>query len=440
MNMNVPLYDHAKKIVDENRAKTGLFLGTGSTKTRIALCLARGRILIVVPKFQRDDRNWQKEVIKVQKSEPRFNPDITVVSKEDFRRDHKKLGYFDTLIVDEARKMLGVSTAERTSNKIKYPKTSTFFDSLNWYVKEHDPKRLYLCDANIDKTPLTVFAAGIIFGRKWNYFDFKDIFYTSYRLPGAFYDVWQVRDGEAIKERLAGFVRSLGHVGRLQDWNDVPEQNFKEHYIDLTAKQIAKIKDIKLDFPDPRVYVQKVHQIENGILIGNEFTPDEVIGTNKMDAILDYSDEFPQLIVVALFTKQIEEIEKFLKKNGKNVITLSGKTKIKHRANIMDRARAAKNCVFLVQSSITYGWELKDYPCIVFASRSYFYDDYDQAQGRVQRADKIKRNMYVNLISKPRYERIQGKKVVLNDSDQSVHNSLLKKESFSEAKYAKKRS
>jgi len=439
MDLNIPLYDHAKKIVLEDKKKTGLFLGTGATKTRIALSLARGKILIIVPKIQRDDRNWQREVAKVQKTEPRFNPDITVLSKEDFKRDFVKLDYFDTLIVDEARKMLGVSTEVKTINKEIFPKTSKFFECLNWYVKKHNPERLYLCDANIDKTPLTVYAAATILGHKWDYFDFKRTFYSSYTLPGKYYPAYNVKKDDATKERLARAVRNLGSVGRLEDWNDVPEQTFKDDYVELTPKQVAKIKDIKLEFPDPRIQVKKIHQVENGIFIGNEFAPDETFDTKKMEKILDYADEFPQIIVVALYTKQIEQIEWYLTKHGKNVITLTGQTKAKDRAGIIQRAENSKECVFLVQSSIMYGWELKDYPCIVFVSRSYTYDDYEQALGRVQRADKIKKNIYINLITRPRYERISGRKVPFNDSDQAIHESLLNKEDFSERKYAKKR-
>lgn len=41
------LYEHAQKIVDEDKPVAGLFLGTGSTKTRISLFLARGATLVI---------------------------------------------------------------------------------------------------------------------------------------------------------------------------------------------------------------------------------------------------------------------------------------------------------------------------------------------------------------------------------------------------------
>ena len=46
------LYEHQLKIITDNRKKTGIFLGTGSGKTLIALSLARGKTLIIAPKTQ----------------------------------------------------------------------------------------------------------------------------------------------------------------------------------------------------------------------------------------------------------------------------------------------------------------------------------------------------------------------------------------------------
>ena len=55
------LYKHQQIIIDEDKKKCGIFLGTGSGKTRIALLLAQGKILIVAPKTQILDSNWERE-------------------------------------------------------------------------------------------------------------------------------------------------------------------------------------------------------------------------------------------------------------------------------------------------------------------------------------------------------------------------------------------
>ena len=73
-----PLYDHQKRIIAENKLKCGLFLGTGSSKTRTALTMAEGKTLVICPKQQRDEQMWQRENNKWQ-----TNVDLTVISKAD---------------------------------------------------------------------------------------------------------------------------------------------------------------------------------------------------------------------------------------------------------------------------------------------------------------------------------------------------------------------
>ena len=92
----IPLYDHQKRIIDEDRKWAGLFLGTGSSKSRTALELATGTTLIIVPKDLRLEKKFEKECATFG-----IVKDITVLSKEEFRRDWQKLPYFETVIADE---------------------------------------------------------------------------------------------------------------------------------------------------------------------------------------------------------------------------------------------------------------------------------------------------------------------------------------------------
>jgi hypothetical protein len=90
--MHYELFDHQKRIIDDDPKKTGLFLGTGSAKTRTALELARGKTLVICPKTQKEDQNWERENEKWG-----CGVDLTVISKETFRRDEHILGRFDTV-------------------------------------------------------------------------------------------------------------------------------------------------------------------------------------------------------------------------------------------------------------------------------------------------------------------------------------------------------
>ena len=59
------IYDHQKKILEEDPKKTGLFLSTGSGKSRIAMLLAEGNTLVIAPKTVRDAKTWEKEKEKL---------------------------------------------------------------------------------------------------------------------------------------------------------------------------------------------------------------------------------------------------------------------------------------------------------------------------------------------------------------------------------------
>lgn len=151
------LYQHQKEIIDEDPKKCGLFLGTGSGKTRIALFLARGKILVICPKTLRQDRVWEREAHK-----NKLDINLTVLSKEEFKKLAPSLLDFNTIIVDECHTMLGVTPNTRFRKKIEIPKASQLFEALEEYLQRTKPERLYLCSATILKSPFTVWAASAI--------------------------------------------------------------------------------------------------------------------------------------------------------------------------------------------------------------------------------------------------------------------------------------
>lgn len=413
------LYKHQADIIKADPKKTGLFLGTGSGKTRIALMLARGTVLVICPKTQAEDQNWQREADSLSRSERKFSS-LTVYSKETFKKYAPYLERFDTVIVDEAHTCLGVLPNTRQRKGRRIPKASQIFEYLESYIQKTEPARLYLCTATIIRSPMTVWGAAKLLGKNFDFMKFRDRFYV--RLPMPFREVYAPRNDNKVKDSLAKIVRDLGFVGRLEDFFDVPDQIWKTDTIELTAKQKARIAELPLEYPDPLVCVMKRHQVENGVLSGDEFNAPEYFENGKIDKILDYAIEFPRIVIFAKYRAQIEQIAEALKKAGKNVMTLTGDTK--ERGAVIAKAAVAKECVFICQAQISAGWELKEYPVMIFASRTNSFVDYDQAKGRIQRADRIKKNLYIKLIA-------EHKRSV----DEAVDESLENKQDFSERIY-----
>lgn len=409
------LYDHQKKIIAEDPKKTGLFMGTGSGKTRTALTLAKGKTLVIAPKTQVEDQNWQRELKELNK-----DLDLTVLSKERFRRDAHLLPRFDTVIVDEAHTCLGVTPSLKWVNRQQVPKTSQLFEALGYYIKRTQPSRFYLCTATVIRSPMTVWGAGVLLGRSWNFYEFRSTFYTKLPMPGR--DVWTPKTDSVSKDRLAKAVRSLGYTGRLEDYFDVPEQTFKNEYVELTSVQKERLKRLPLEYPEPIVLLGKKLQVENGVLAGDEFTEGESFNNAKIEKLVDYAYEFPKMIVFAKYHQQIEDIAEAVKKAGKKVYKMTGDTK--DRGKLIDFLKKEDEYAFIVSAQISAGWELPECPVMIFASRTYSFVDYDQALGRIQRVKNIKKNLYINLIVK-------------GGVDEAVHKALSQKQDFNERIYLK---
>lgn len=386
------LYSHQQKIVDEDKPIAGLFMGTGSGKTRTALMLARGKVLVICPKTQKEDKNWYREAEKIGGLNIHS---LRVFSKEEFRRDHTALPAYDTVIVDEAHTCLGATPNIRWKNRKPIPKTSQLFEALEEFIARTKPSRLYLCTATIIRSPFTVWAAARLLGKNWDFYKFRDAFYIRLPMPGR--EVFQAKSDSATKDKLAALVRELGYVGRLEDFFDVPEQTYKTDYLELTAKQKARIKDMTTEFPDPLVRCGKINQIENGVLAGDEFNEPEFFDNAKIDKILDYAIEFPRMVVFAKYRAQIEAIQQALTKAGYCTWTLTGDTK--DRGGVIKQANELDG-ILICQAQISAGWEVPQTPVMIFASRTYSFVDYQQSLGRIQRANNIKKNLYINLVVK----------------------------------------
>ena len=431
------LYDHQQKIIDADPKRCGLFMGTGSGKTRVALLLARGKTLVIAPKTQVEDGNWEREYITLLAEKNINNAeklvgkyrgefDLTVISKETFRRDHATLPAFDTIIVDEAHTCLGVTPNTCQRKKVTYPKTSQLFEALQTYLERTQPERLYLCTATIMKSPMTVWAAHALltsFNARQeafpSWFLFRSKFYTKLPMPGR--DVWVAKRDVYSKEALAKMVKKIGYVGRLEEYFDVPEQTFITKYIDLTAAQKARLKELPMEFPDPIVLIGKRHQVENGVLAGNEFVDGEVFDNGKIEKILELAEEFPRMVVFCKYRAQLAAIDEALSAKGYRTAILHGD--IQDRGGLIAYANKQTECVFIAQAQISAGWELPEYPVMVFASRTYSYVDYVQAIGRIHRANHLKKNLYINL-------------VVRGGVDEAVDRALTNKQSFDERLYA----
>jgi hypothetical protein len=413
-------YGHQQEVVAErdrsDRLRFGNWRGTGSGKTRTTVAIAEGVTLVICPKTQADEQIWQKEWL-FQNKDPK---QLHVWSKEQFKKQMSldpagiagHLGC-DTLIIDEAHTVAGVTATTRQKNYVKFPKTSQIYEAVKKYVDVYQPKRIHPLTATPAPNPLAVYALGTIIGRSWDYFKFRETFYIEKKIRGR--HLWLVNKSKANKELLARTLQSIGYVGRLQDWFDVPEQIDHEHHVGVTNEQDKTYNELKLLYPDPLVQAGKRQMLEQGLFEGKR------VKENKTEAIEYYLEQFDKVVVFARYTDQIKMYADHFERKEIPVYTLTGATK--DRKAMITEANTSDRCVFIAQCQISAGWELPDFPCMIFASMDYSFVNYDQAKGRILRANNLKKNLYVYLLA--------------GDGDVKVKKIVSGKQDFSEAMYAK---
>lgn len=414
-------YKHQEKIISDNKLKCGIFTGTGSGKTFCALKLAEGKTLVICPKQQREDRTWQDNADKFG-----IKVDLTVISKEDIRKLWNELPVYTTVIIDECHNNLGVMPMYVQRKGIEKPKTSQIFEATLNFVRKTNPKRLYLLSATPVPKPMSMWGIGILFGRDWDFRDFRKVYYNEIRIGGV-RRIWVPKKTPEIQQRLASLVQKFGYTGGLNDFFDVPEQTHKTVEIDLTGEQKRAVEEMTFAEADPLIRRARLRTIENGLLYGKRIENIDgrtdkmtqkttIYKSNKIDYIIERAMEFPKLLVFANYTAQILEIEKALKAEGYNVSVLNGQTK--DRSFIKRVDQSPEPHIIIAQCSISAGYELPSFPCVIYASKSWKFVDYEQSLGRVLRSNHLKKNLYIHLV-------VEG-------CDKDCHDTIMSGQDFQE--------
>ncbi len=417
----IDFYEIQKTIITDDKHSIGLFLGTGVGKTLPALVLAEGEVLVIAPKQLKLDRNWEKNNAKFN-----LHKRLTVVSYEMFWRHPEEWGQYDTVILDEGHKALGVLPETRQRNKVSIPKTSKVFEGILTFLHKYPPKRFYIATATPAGKPMNVWALAKLFGKNWDFFKFRQTFYFPTMMGRR--QVWLPRRDEETQQRLALAVQRLGYTGALSDFMDVPEQKHITISIALTDEQKKALKALDEDEADPMVKRARMRTIENGVLYGKKIEEisekESVMSKNttlfangKIDYILERAEEFPKLFVFAAYTAQVEAIAEALRKAGYDAMTLTGNTR--DRATIIDSMEKLKSGIVVVASQICEGYRVPSAPCMIFASKSNRFVHFDQGKGRILDGQHLKKNLYIHL-------------VVPDGADEGCHEAIMAGQDFQE--------
>lgn len=412
------LFPHQQQKLDRNPAKSLIPFGTGVGKTITALELAHKNAvicLIICPKAQK--KMWLREIAK-------YPEQHIVVTKEEFKVGYLTLGRFEGVIVDEAHHFTGKSG----HNKV-----------LSSYLKRYRPKYRWLLTATpYRSSPWNIQRLATFLDRPMPYKDFVHRFFHEIDMGGnpnrPGYKkkvVLFIKDG--IENDIARWVQALsdGDVWAMSDVVDVPTQSIKTIYVEMTEEQKKGIEEL-----EDTVFISRfthMHCIENGILSGDGYVVDKLFENEKIREIYKIlkNSGHDRFAIFCRYNAQIEyyrvEIESF----GFSVFVINGSVSDRDALVLQIEAHKGR-CVILIQSQCSEGYELPSISDIIFASLSWSYLDYVQAQGgesgggRFLRINKLKENRYWHL-------------VVKGGVDEDIYNCILKKQDFDIAIYQKQK-
>lgn len=392
------LYSYQKELLEKNPPRWLLAWGTGTGKTRTAITLANknaGTALVVCPKSLKE--NWHREIQKWNKATK-----FTVLSKEEFKKYYKDLGHFDAFIGDEAHYWGNAR--------------SQLYEATKKFIIDNNIKfRWFLTATPYLSTPWNIFNLAALLGIHWNWAGFDRKFF--YRIPMGRKMIPKVRPN--MEEEVAKLVNSIGSTVRLEDVAEVPEQTFDTKFFSLTKDQEKGIKEI-----EESNFIAKFtrqHQIENGGFY-DEYIGDTLFETSKEEYIDSLLEEHKKIAIFCRYNLQIEMLRMHLEIGNTPIYIINGD--VGDKDSIVQAVNKSEKCIVLINAACSEGYELPSIGVIVYASLSFSLKDYVQSQGRFLRANALKKNLYIHLVS--------------GEVDEAVYDAIMKKQDFHMEIFTKK--
>lgn len=326
----------------------------------------------------------------------------TFLTKEEFKKLWATLDKHDTVIVDEAHHFAGTK--------------SQLTKTLRAYLKKWKvPYRLFLTATPYRSSPWDIYTLAKHLGYDWSWPQFDYLFFED-KYVGRGRKIRSPKPD--IENDIAALVAKIGDIVNIEDCADIPEQVFDVETFDLTKDQ----EKAKLNSYDANTIVRFTHhhEIENGFLKGDGYVDDQFFTSNKEERIVELCEETDKVIVVCRYHGQMAQLASKLSALPKPVFQINGKVRDRH--GVVLQAEEAKRAVVLVQAACSEGYELPSFPLMIFASLDFSYVNYKQMLGRILRLNKLKKNVYLHLVSK--------------GIDAAVYSAIMNKKDFDLAIYA----
>lgn len=328
------LYEHQKRFAIKNPRKALLCWEVRTGKTVAAavwLNLRQNKKALVicpksiVEKWKRDLKTWKAKADVISRD---------TVHKTDLHR-------YRAVIVDEVHDFASPLFTGKASRRAA---------ALYQFVRAHpEADILLLSGTPIRSTPWNIHTLACFLGIYWDKAAFQNEFFVLVRRFGRmFYEEksdWRIR--------VRPYLEQIADIVLMKDCYDMPHP---KDPIVVEVKQVAS----------SATSWHERHKAEQS--------------NKKIDALRRVLDGYRKVMLVCYYREQIERYEKEFA--DREVFVLHGG--VKNHDAVIQAARAADDCIFIVQSSMGVGFDAWEFSAMVFASLDFKYVAYEQMLGRMK--------------------------------------------------------
>ena len=174
----------------------------------------------------------------------------------------------------------------------------------------------------------------------------------------------------------------------------------RRHYQELENDFITYVKSTDTHIATPMAVTRmlRLQQLTGGWLVGDDDLKLQV-GTHKRDALNEFLEDWNDRIVIfARFRSEIEDIAEVFKKQKRSFITYHGDTKDRSIWAEFQKPKGPQGFIAQIATG-GVGIELFASRLVMFYSKSFSWDDYDQALKRVYRNGQTRPVIAMDLIA-----------------------------------------
>lgn len=389
--MGKTLRPHQQRFVDKNPNRALLVWETQTGKTLAAcewLKLRTDRpALVLSPKAI--IKKWERELADV-------NAVADVITHDAIKK--MDISKYRAIVADECQAFASpLFTKQRSQRATK----------LYEHIRAHPDTHILLMSATpVRSSAWNIHTLACYLQHLWPVKQFRDKFEYLTDIYGR-YHYEPVPDW---RTKIRPYVKEIADIVLMKDIidGDMPEESEEIINIPWTKTHEKAFKDsLAGAYSEPSAEWHARHRAEQG--------------KDKLAKVKEITDGYQKAIVVCFYTEQIALYAREIGKE-RQVFVLQGSTK--DQDAVIEAAKAADDCVFLIQASMGAGFSASEFNVVIFASMSFRYIDLVQMKGRVRVITDLHPNMFIYLLA-GKCDRAVHERIMLG-KDFDVHHELRK--------------